>query len=483
MATVYTFARLTPPRQFRPEEDVIFKLEYSEDLVALPATLIIDGYSDYWEGSPEVPAYDYHEYRQVQIPHTSLGNTWDVGYEEYLVPGGSLGKTPPPEQPMAYWTGTVRARVEFDLGEGKTFTSNTVVVNMILMWDDDLKFLHTPYVATTSTFSPMLYYTARHSFGEYDSMYVNSYRFYLYDSHYNLIEDSGEMYDWNSYTLANSWFKFKGLKDNHIYYVRAKVTLNGGYVFWRGYERITVHYSELPEGSPEFTTNNSSTGINLILDLTNIPHDRILITRSVVSEDIWLEIKDIQTSEDKFITQDHYAIPNVPYIYRAIVYNGNGIAGTYYCYSTFSSNWVTISDIYGSYSAVGSIEKYPISRNDRGQEYEAMNNVYPYYIINGDTNFDRGSVNALFAETKDDCSVDLENHEYANILRAWLNNGRAKLLTYYTGEAWIVATSGIQTTDPDNTDTLNTSFNWVQIGDAFDINSYPSHGLVVNDDG
>jgi hypothetical protein len=167
-------------------------------------------------------------------------------------------------------------------------------------------------------------------------------------------------------------------------------------------------------------------------------------------------------------------------MYRVVVYNGNGIVGTYYNYITYSNNNIVISDAYGSYVAVGSIEKYPISRNDRGQEHVTMDSKFPYYTINGQADYESGSFNALFTEIDDDCSVKLDNQKYSEMLRAWLNNGQAKLLTYYTGESWIVAVSGIQTTDPEHTDTLNTSFNWIQIGDANNIEAYPTYGLVVN---
>lgn len=484
MATSYTFARLTAPKQFRPEEDVVFKLEYSEDLVSTSATLIIDGYVDSWGGNEDVPAYNYTGTTITHIIHESKGWTWDIGYEEFTVPGGALGKTPPVAQPTGHFGGTVKARVQFTKQNGETYVSNSVVVNMLLMWDNDLIFFNTPYNITSSTFIPQLKYSQRHSLGEYDANYINSYHYYLYDSNYNLISDSGELYDWDSYIYwTDTSFSFKGLQDNQTYYVRAKVTLNGGYIFWRGYEPVYVHYADLPEESEKFKATNISTGIELNIDLAEVEHDRIVVTRSIVGQNVWLAIKDINISTNSVVIDDHYCIPDVKYQYRAVVYNGNDIVTTYYCYDTFKSSGIIISDSQGAYVAVGNLEKYPISRNDRGQEHETMDNKYPYYIINGAADYDRGSVSALFTEVDDDCSLKLDNHEYADILRAWLNNGKAKLLTYYnTGESWIVAISGVQTTDPNNTDVLSTSFNWVQIGDAHDIANYPKYGLAVSED-
>ncbi len=109
-----------------------------------------------------------------------------------------------------------------------------------------------------------------------------------------------------------------------------------------------------------------------------------------------------------------------------------------------------------------------------------MDNKYPYYLINGSADYDSGQVEGIFS-TIDNCEMNMDNKEYSNILRAWLNNGKAKLLTYYTGEAWIVAVSGIQTTDPENTDVYSTTFNWMQIAEADDIKNYAKIGLVMLD--
>ena len=485
MATQYTFARLTAPSQFMPEDEVIFKLEYSEDLVSTEATLVVDGYTDYWPGSEQVPAYNYGNYQQSKYIHTSMGSTWDVGYEEFIVPANSLGIIPPPEQPIGYWTGKAKARVEFRGRSGDSeirFVSNSVPVNIIFMWESNLRFCDTPYYVSSSVFYPKLEYITHTTVGEYDSLNINSYRFFLYDDQYNQIDDSGELYDWNSYIYyQHSSFSFKGLKDDHTYYVRAKVTLNGGYVFWRGYESVYVNYSNLPSADERVHLSNAHSGVGISVDLTGLTHDRTVITRSIVGEDIWLEVKDTPNPNSFITVTDHYAVTGKRYMYRVVVYSENSVVETYYNYINYSNNNIVISDAYGSYVAVGSIEKYPISRNDRGQEHVTMDSKYPYYTINGQADYDSGSLNALFAEVDDDCSVKLDNQEYSEMLRAWLNNGQAKLLTYYTGESWIVAVSGIQTTDPEHTDTLNTSFNWVQIGDADNIEAYPTYGLAVSD--
>lgn len=486
MASLNTFAKLIAPQQFKPEETVTFRLEYSQDLVDTYATLVIDGYIDSWVGSAEVPAYSYTGTKITHYVVTSLGWDWDTGYEEYIVPGGTLGKTPSQAESALSLGGKCKARVEFrmtqDLESAPIFTSNEVYVNMLIMWDNDFVFHNTPYNIDSSSFSPSLKFIARDSLGEYTANQINSYRYFLYDDEYNLVKDSGELYDWNNYIYwtDDGSYTFTGLKDNTTYYLRAKVTLNGGYTMYRGYEPIVVQYAEPPVSSDNFQAENVYNGVKLMLDLTGIAHDKVVISRTVANDNKYLEIRSTPNPNDIITLTDHYTIPGTRYLYRAIVFNGELIVGTYYCYDDYKNNYVVISDVYGSYVAVGNITKHPISRNNRGQEYVTMDKKYPYYLINGSADYDSGQVDGIFS-TIVNCEMNMDNKEYSNILRAWLNNGKAKLLTYYTGEAWIVAVSGIQTTDPENTDVYQTIFNWMQIGEADDIKHYAQMGLVMTD--
>ena len=109
-----------------------------------------------------------------------------------------------------------------------------------------------------------------------------------------------------------------------------------------------------------------------------------------------------------------------------------------------------------------------------------MDSKFPYHILNGEPDYDSGTVDGFFAEL-DECTVNTDNGALSKILRSWLNNGKAKLLTYYTGEAWIVAVNGVSTTDPENNDVYNTSFNWTQIGDATKMSEYVRLGLIHNE--
>lgn len=492
MASLATYAKLSIYRgtgsniqsssQFRPEDDITVQMQYSKDLVFCYGTLHINGAR--WDSTSDAA---------TQILDTSYGGTHMAIWE---IPGGTLADSPSSEQPT-FMGGKITAYVEIwqngEEGKQVVFTSNTVMVDMLVMWQQDLYFAipgtTTPvssYSTNKSSCTVALGYIPRNDFGISGDNDLQSYRFYLYDSGYNLVDDSGEQYSWNSQAYGSSSYTFYNLKDNTTYYLRARAVLNGGYVLSRPadgtYIPITVHYSAIPVLSDHLVLQSIPSGVKCTLD-TTVSYTRFIVSRTVYNESDYLEVGS-GYGVGSSVT-DRYAIPNTHYIYRVVLYNGSLIVATYYNEITYTSNAIKISDILGCYTALGDITKHPISRNDRGSNLEAMDSTYPYHVINGAPNYDSGSVDGIFSDVGDDCRVILDNDYLAakaDILRAWLNNGHAKLLTYYTGEAWIVSVSGIQTTDPDNNDVYHTTFNWTQIGDAHRIEELVRLGVVINNE-
>ena len=477
MASANTYAKLIPPPMFTPDTEVTFRLEYSQDLTLLYATLVVDGYEEanYPSMNP-----DYTGTKVTQQLSVSMAGQ---GYTEFTIPANTLGYIPQ-ENDTVLHTGKMKAKVLF--GESTqgghvtspVFQSNETYVNMFVYTDRDFKFIATPYVANSSVFSPDLFYAVNYDYGASGATDVKSYRYFLYDNNYKLISDSGELYDWNTGTTSNAKYKLTNLVDGQTYYIKGRIITNGGYVLMTDYQQITVDYADEPVASEEITLSNVTNGVQITANLTGITHTDVIISRSVRDEDEYLELAKITDAGNSITYVDSYAIPTKQYIYRAVALNGNTVTGTYYNYITRTSNNIVIADIWGSYTAVADMVKHPISRNDRGAYVEPMDSHYPYFIVNGSPDYDSGSITATFSSV-DNCEIVQDNIEYSEMLRAWLNNGRAKLLTYYTGEAWIVAVTGVQTQDPNNNDVYATTFNWTQIGDANNLDDYVKNGLVV----
>lgn len=481
MASANTYAKLIPPPMFMPDEAVTFRLEYSQDLTLLYATLVIDGYE---EANYPSMVPDYTGTKVTQQLAVSIAGQ---GYTEFVLAANTLGFVPDENTPNVLHTGRMKAKVLF--GESTqgghvtnpVFQSNETYVNMFLFADGDFKFIGTPYVADSSVFSADIYYLVNYDYGASGATDIKSYRYFLYDNNYKLITDSGELYDWNSGSTSNHKYKFRNLIDGKTYYVKARLTTNGGYILNTDYEAITVQYADEPVVSSRVVPTNVIGGVHLDIDLSGIQHTAIVIYRSIRDEDEYLELTRLADIRSSITYLDTYAIPERRYIYKVTVLNNDIIVGTYYNYITSQSNVLTISDIMGSYTAVADMVKHPISRNDRGAYVEPMDSHYPYFIVNGSPDYDSGTVTGLFT-TVENCEPVINNLAYSEMLRAWLNNGRAKLLTYYTGEAWIVTTTGVQTQDPNNDDLYITSFNWTQIGNANEIDDYEKNGLVVSYD-
>ena len=481
MASLATYAKLIPPAQFMPNQEVTFVLHHSGDLNFKYATLVIDGYSESFDDGTR-----YTGTKMTCVLGGAVGGQWIA---EYTIPAGTLGESYPERQhETIHFSGKAQARV--DIGDeidadghviNPIFTSNVVLVDMIVCRSEGVNFLYTPYNAGGSTFRVSLQCDHIINYGAAGNEDVQSYRILLYDHNYNLIFDSEEQYDWDSNIYGNAFYTLYDLKDDTTYYVKGKLVLNGGYSFTTGYVPIIVNYQDIPSGSEEFTLTRKLGTVIMSLDLTGVPHTKVTYSRTEQSSSNYLGLGTVEDSGDIVRSVDRYPIPGKAYTYKAVVYNGSLIVATYYKNISYSNSYVTISDIFASYSAVGDITKHPINRNDRGSILTAMDSKYPYQIINGDADYDSGSIEGFFSDIDDDCRVDMNNNALSNTLRAWLNNGRAKLLTYYTGEAWIVAVNGISTTDPENNDVYNTSFNWTAIGDASKPEEYVRLGLVTNE--
>ena len=476
------FAKESGLSQFQPEEVMIFRLLHSEDLCGKYATLIIDGYS-------ETVRRTGVRYEGTKVTYTlgeAIGGQWMVDYE---IPSGTLGESfPNGDGGDIAFSGKMQARVEIGDeidGDGyvvnPVITSNVCICNMIILRSATISFDYTPYSPTGSTFKVWLDCDHILNYGVAGAEEVQSYRIYLYDRNYNMIFDSGELYDWDSGIYGNRSYTLYDLQDDTTYYVKGRITLNGGYHFTSGFVAINVDYSSTPSYSDDFTVSPTMGNVKMSVDLGNLTHTKVVFSRTVKDESDYLEIVTVENPDTVVTAMDKFPIPGKEYVYRAVIYNGSNIVGTYYNHILYQDNYIKISDAMGSYIAVAEITKHPINRNDRGSILIAMDSKFPYHIINGDADYDSGTVDGFFTTINDDCSAEMDNAALSKILRAWLNNGRAKLLTYYTGEAWLVGVQNVSTTDPNNDDAYNTSFAWTAIGDASIMSEYIRLGLILDE--
>ena len=480
------YITLENPGAFNPGDDVTFRVKYSPNHCMQYATLVVHGYKI------SVNGVDYTGGKfTVWASVTENGE----GIQDIVVPGGSLA--PDATSTDSYvCTGIAYAYVVFGTAgmneplinghvdnTGFNPRSSEIVLSMSMYSNADFVFQYTEqdgsYHATGSTLKVWMHIKYRTSAGKLNDDTLKSYKILLYDTNQNIVFESGMKKDWLFPTYYVHSYKIKNLKNDTTYFVSAQAIMNSGAIMRIPKTPIHVHYVELPEKSPRIILDKTATGIRGSVNLSELEYTKIDIVRTTANEGVSLDLKSVDYPPSLYTFADNYMIPNKTYIYNIIVRNNSSIVTTIQTYIEYTNSYVVIADIFGAYAAIGNITKYPISRNDRGQEVIVMDGQYPYYLINGDANFERGNVDAIFGELEE-CELQTDNAEYSKALREWLNNGYPKFLTYYNGESWIVAVSGVQTTDPNNTDTLNTSFNWVQIGEAEEVDTYAEMGLIEN---
>lgn len=482
---VSTYAKLTKPPQFRPNEEAKFRLEYSQDLSCLWASLKIYGYTLRVDGGGE--------YSGTTITHYINISMAGVGITEFVVPPNTLGEIPADGSQLFWHSGNMKAVVEigseFDENGNviPLYKSNEIFVDMLMGFDNDLYLYpqNEVLVSTGSSYKTNIYYIERETFGSFEANDLNSYQVFLYDSDRNLIKDSGIKYDWNNNIYANHFYPITDLQDNTTYYIKVKATLMGGYVFTTDYRELQVKYADEPIVSPYLSLENDKVHgrVNLTIK-PNVAYDKIVISRTVKDLDDYLEIKTVNRSKsttEEIKVYDYYALPKTTYTYKVVLFNGDNVADIYYNSITHEFDGVCIADAYNGYNALAFDKKYPVSKNDRASIVEPMDSTYPISLRSNQLDYDSGSVSATFAYI-DKCEPDFANNvDYSKSIRHWLNNGRVKLLKYYNGECWLVEVSGITDDDPKGNDVIVTSFNWTEVGNVKDNSEYLRLGLILNE--
>lgn len=124
------------------------------------------------------------------------------------------------------------------------------------------------------------------------------------------------------------------------------------------------------------------------------------------------------------------------------------------------------------------------TRNKVTSVVPTLNRKYPYVISNGMSNYDSGSVAALFAKynaTEDDWDFD-GAHEFRDSLKAFLYNGSPKILKHADGRMWLMLVSSSQISEIENGHAYNiqTSFEFAEIGDCDSEDDLRANGLIGN---
>ena len=314
---------------------------------------------------------------ETTYTQTKYLNTVTAGqrYEDFTFSGGTFGQNP---TDTWYKTGIMKAKVTLSKEEnGETiFESNEILVDMLLLTDNALSFYDYQISTTSSTYTARLqYWGSSISMGTYGIGDINSYRLYLYDTNDNMIQDSGELYDWNSIGYWETDYTFTKLQDDTTYKIKAKATLVCGYQIETETKSFTVNYEEITIDETHLVLTNEliNACVNVIVNLPSITHTKVLLQRTIKDKNDWLALNVINSASDTIIFNDYYAVPNQSYTYKAIVYNDETVVNTYYNHITHEFNGIAICDINCHYSTQLDVGRFPVSKNERVTMVEVTN--------------------------------------------------------------------------------------------------------------
>ena len=471
--SVNTYARLEAPAMFRPvdNENVSFRLYYSEDLTGGTAIISINGYNLGVNGNN----YGGDGYTQQRIINTSHGG---VRYEDFTFDSGTFGETP-----LSSWTSSGKMKATVNITNGSlTAESNTVLTDMLICVDNSFSLSSSTLTTNSSNYTVEMILSNSTCFGKYGDNELNSYMLELYDADDNLIEQTETMYDWITTQSGYHYYTFENLKDDTIYKIKAKCTLVSGFEFESNTITITVNYDEHPADTELVLTNKNGGYVEVSADLTSEIFTKYIISKCKKNSEDWITLETKNTSDVNILYKDYYAIPDVKFTYRLQTYNGATLVETYYNEIEHTFEGCVIADYYGAYFSDYDLETLPINKNERMTTVETLDSKYAYGIINGAADYESGSVKGLFTELRDDCKPDFNRSTqlpFSIIMLDWLNKGNAKFLKFGTGQAWIIYITGAPSVESDDGDVLsNTQFSWTECADVFNSDVYPALGLT-----
>jgi len=230
--------------------------------------------------------------------------------------------------------------------------------------------------------------------------------------------------------------------------------------------------------------NNIDAG-NIDYALTLI--DTIKIKRRIKGEFDWLTLASIPirvASDLKFIKPDFFNQNNIEYEY-ALVPVMSGVEGEYIIQSVLSQfdgvficDYETIFKFYAgvSYGDTESIQAVGV--------YEPIGAKYPIVVVNANTDYHTGSVNATMmpSEFYTDGTIDRQAIvNYTNLVDKFLKNKRAKILKDWNGSIYLLMVTGNPSLSYANNygmGIINTSFSWTEQGDPNNQESLYDNGLV-----
>jgi hypothetical protein len=187
---------------------------------------------------------------------------------------------------------------------------------------------------------------------------------------------------------------------------------------------------------------------------------------------VWTPIIDvpIKSIEDlKFIRSYPYCKGNTTYEFSmSPILNGSieGNLNIMECESIFNGAYIIEPE-----AALHMFLNYQMSqqRERSGTVVQTLGRRKPFYISNGQYNYDSGSINVTFIQMDDQCEFDLKNGaKYRQYVDDVLSDNLPKILKLDDGRMWIIGITDVISQSDSATQVPSHSINWTEIADCDD---------------
>ena len=140
-----------------------------------------------------------------------------------------------------------------------------------------------------------------------------------------------------------------------------------------------------------------------------------------------------------------------------------------------------IMDTTKGYHIIANLSKNNLSRNVYGSTLEPINSKYPYINYYSELDYDKFAITGMFVDyDPQTCTFDFENGwKVRKEARQFLNNKRTKIVKLYNGEIYMAAVvDQITETADRHPDNVNTTVNFVEVGDVSNNSDLYYHGFT-----
>lgn len=193
----------------------------------------------------------------------------------------------------------------------------------------------------------------------------------------------------------------------------------------------------------------------------------------------WTTIIDIPVNsiEDlKFIRSYPYCRGNTIYEFAMTPMLNGSIEGNLNileCESSFNGAYIIEPE-----AALHLFINYQMNqqRERSGTIVQTLGRNKPFYISNGQYNYDSGSINVTFIQMDNQCNFDVENgSSYRKYIDDILSDNKPKILKLDDGRMWIIGITDAISQSDSGTSFPTHSINWTEIADCDD-----AYDLYVN---